>query len=600
MSTEQPTVEERFEEDHDDWLEEPEELPRRPRRRLLTPLPLALLGVLLVACGFIAGVLVEKGQSSSTSATGASAGVASRIAALRGASGAGSGAGAAGTSGAGRSGAGGFAGAFAGAGGGATAGQVAFISGSTLYVTTAEGNTVKVTTSPGSTVTKTVKASVSGIHPGETVIVTGSNTNGTISAESIRVGSSGRPRAACSEEARAAAAAPGPRAAARPAANRPCSAEASGACRREHRLSLRTGDSCQAGVRPSASHSKGASCLTSAQDVGPRLPAALVLLLASLGLAACGGSSGSTTRKASSSASASTTTPGGSTTPGSSTHPGLTPQGAARIKALRECLQKNGITLPQRTPRPASRRARRLSRRWSRPAAAQGRDARAVRSGDQEVRRQRFRQPRRSATGASGAPRPSRRSAKFADCMRKNGVNVPEPNTSGNGPIFDTKGIDTASTQFKSAETKCAAELRGAFRPGAAGAPAPARELRARAERSRLPLARGRPDGLRPRGRAQAPRAPESGIAAELGLVATPGAGRAPAREISCSHCVALSSPTTVAGTGVAAPARAVWAALLGVPGGGAFGGHARRPPRCSCRDLPARPCSGLPDSASG
>jgi hypothetical protein len=203
-----PAADERFEE-HDDWLEEPDELRRRPRRRLLTPLPLSLLGVLLVACGFIAGVLVEKGQGSSTSAGSAAAtGLASRFAALRGgsgtaagsgasssstgASGAGSaaaGAGGAGSGSAAGRGAGGFAGALAG--GGATAGQVTFVSGSTLYVTTAEGNTVKVKTSPSSTVTKTVTASVSGIHPGETVVVTGTNTNGAISAEAIRVGSGG-------------------------------------------------------------------------------------------------------------------------------------------------------------------------------------------------------------------------------------------------------------------------------------------------------------------------------------------------------------------------------------------------------------------------
>ncbi len=31
---------------------------------------------------------------------------------------------------------------------------------------------------------------------------------------------------------------------------------------------------------------------------------------------------------------------------------------------------------------------------------------------------------------------------KFAACMRENGVNVPAPNTSGSGPIFDTKGLE--------------------------------------------------------------------------------------------------------------------------------------------------------------
>jgi hypothetical protein len=195
MSSEQPTIDEPEVRgaplQDDDWLEESDQLPRRPRRRLLTPLPLSLLAVLLAACGFIGGVLVEKGQGSSSPASGAGAGLASRIAALRGASSVG-GAGAPGAgglrAGASRAGAGGLAAAFAG---GATAGQVAFVSGSTLYVTTPEGNTVKVATSPGSTVTKTVKASVSGIHPGETVVVTGSNTNGTISAESIRIAGAG-------------------------------------------------------------------------------------------------------------------------------------------------------------------------------------------------------------------------------------------------------------------------------------------------------------------------------------------------------------------------------------------------------------------------
>ena len=47
----------------DDWVEEYEEqLPHRPRRRLMTPFNLSLLGVLLVAGGFIGGVFVEKGQ----------------------------------------------------------------------------------------------------------------------------------------------------------------------------------------------------------------------------------------------------------------------------------------------------------------------------------------------------------------------------------------------------------------------------------------------------------------------------------------------------------------------------------------------------------
>jgi hypothetical protein len=180
-----PTLAHEPVEEEQDWLEEPEELPRRPRRRMLTPVPIALSAVLLIACGFIGGVLVEKGQTSTgTSATGGSA-LAARLAGLRGTR-----TGATGTTD--TSGAGAAAGGFGGAAGGATTGQVAFIQGSTLYVTNTQGNTVKVTTSPGSTVTKTVTSTVKSIHPGETVVIVGATgADGSVSAESIRVGASG-------------------------------------------------------------------------------------------------------------------------------------------------------------------------------------------------------------------------------------------------------------------------------------------------------------------------------------------------------------------------------------------------------------------------
>jgi hypothetical protein len=184
----------------EEWYEEPldQELPRRPRRRLLTPIPLTLLAVLLIACGFIGGVLVEKGESSASGA-GASSSLTSRFAALRSSAAAGAGGrgatGAAGTTGAfagGGASGGSASGGGASGGGGATIGQVAYLAGSTLYVTTSEGNTVKVKTSAASTVTKMIKTDVKGIHPGETVIVTGSTgANGALSAESIRVGEAG-------------------------------------------------------------------------------------------------------------------------------------------------------------------------------------------------------------------------------------------------------------------------------------------------------------------------------------------------------------------------------------------------------------------------
>jgi hypothetical protein len=179
----------------DDWAHEPGELPPRPRRRLLgvgaNVGQIALLGVLLLACGFIGGVLVEKSQSNS--GTSGTASAVSRFAALRNSAAAAgvpttSGA----SAGAAASGGGGFGGRFAGAAGGATIGEVSYISGSTLYVSSTEGNTVKVTTSAASSVTKTVKTSVHGIHPGETVVVRGAKSaSGAVSAESISVSAAG-------------------------------------------------------------------------------------------------------------------------------------------------------------------------------------------------------------------------------------------------------------------------------------------------------------------------------------------------------------------------------------------------------------------------
>jgi hypothetical protein len=61
--------------------------------------------------------------------------------------------------------------------------------------------------------------------------------------------------------------------------------------------------------------------------------------------------------------------------------------------------------------------------------------------------------------------------AKFSACMRANGVNLPPPNTSGRGPIFNTGGLDTTSAKFTAAMTKCRPLLRppGVPQPGAAG-----------------------------------------------------------------------------------------------------------------------------------
>jgi hypothetical protein len=198
----------------------------------------------------------------------------------------------------------------------------------------------------------------------------------------------------------------------------------------------------------------------------PAAAAVLVLLLACIGLAACGSSSKSSS--ASTNASAATTT-------GATGATDARGQGAGRFAAMRECLQKNGITLPKRTPG------------QRRPGGAGGAGGflggGAGGTGGPQlpkgVTRAQYAAAIKKCGGGSFAgggarfksPAYKAALAKFATCLNQNGVKVPAPNTSGNGPVFDTKGINTSSAQFKTAETKCQSVLAGAFRrgPGAGG-----------------------------------------------------------------------------------------------------------------------------------
>jgi hypothetical protein len=139
-----------------------EDLPPRPRRKLITPPTLGLAAVAIAAGGFIGGVEVQKHQGGgSGKATGSSlpAAFASR-----------------------------FRGGGAGpASGDFTTGTVANKHGSTLYVKDQSGTTIRVKTKSSSKVTRTASSSPRAVHPGDTVIVTGAkHSDGSITASSIR------------------------------------------------------------------------------------------------------------------------------------------------------------------------------------------------------------------------------------------------------------------------------------------------------------------------------------------------------------------------------------------------------------------------------
>jgi hypothetical protein len=159
------------------YYPELDELPPRPRRKLLTPVTIVLLLVLWAAGGFIGGVLVQKGQQSGGSSVSGT-GFAARFAARGGGATGGSGAsGAAGSR---------FGSLFGGGGSGATIGTVSSIDGKTLYVTETSGNTVAVLTTSSSKITKSESVHSGSIRPGDSVVVEGiAGSKGKITASSV-------------------------------------------------------------------------------------------------------------------------------------------------------------------------------------------------------------------------------------------------------------------------------------------------------------------------------------------------------------------------------------------------------------------------------
>ena len=167
--------------------DEHDELPPRPRRRLITPVTLVLGALILAALGFVGGVQVQKSQGSTGGGTAARAGFPAGL--PSGAPGSGGASGGPSSVAGGPAGAvGGPAGAVGGpaGAGGATTGTVSNKDGHTLYVKNSAGTTVKVKVGDGAKVTRVASASVGAIQPGDTVIVQGTKaSSGTVTASSI-------------------------------------------------------------------------------------------------------------------------------------------------------------------------------------------------------------------------------------------------------------------------------------------------------------------------------------------------------------------------------------------------------------------------------
>jgi hypothetical protein len=179
------------------------------------------------------------------------------------------------------------------------------------------------------------------------------------------------------------------------------------------------------------------------------LLAGLAIAAAAVTLAACGGSSSSSASTSAANSASTTTDPSAR---------------ASRFASLRACLQKEGIKLPS-APTGGQRPG-------GPPGAGGGFKL------PEGVSQEKFREALRKCGGGFPGRRNLNSAAdregltQFAQCMREDGVNLPAPNTSGKGPVFNTSGINTSSATFKNAQKRCQSDLRGAFgagRPPAGG-----------------------------------------------------------------------------------------------------------------------------------
>ena len=191
----------------------------------------------------------------------------------------------------------------------------------------------------------------------------------------------------------------------------------------------------------------------SAATVAPALILSVVLL------AACGSSSSPTTAASTAAANAA-----------KQNAPG------AGFTAFRECLQRNGVKLPNQSS------AKKGAPSTPGAGLAGGDAGPQLPAG---VSRATYEAAIKKCGGVpEGASRPAHAEprlvtalASFAACMRRNGVNVPAPNTSGKGPVFNSSGLNPTSPKFTAARTKCQPLLRAGFKalPGTPGtAPPPA------------------------------------------------------------------------------------------------------------------------------
>jgi hypothetical protein len=152
-------------------------------------------------------------------------------------------------------------------------------------------------------------------------------------------------------------------------------------------------------------------------------------------ISACGGGSSSDSNGSSGT---STTASGG-------------PGGFQLTDAQRSCIEGKGVTVPQGGGQPPSG-----------GSPPQGAPSGGAPGGQDFQKLQQALQdcgvnvPNGPPGGGNFNPASARKQiSAYVACVRKNGYDLPQPNTSGNGPVFDSSQVDQNDPKFKTASAKC-------------------------------------------------------------------------------------------------------------------------------------------------
>lgn len=194
--------------------------------------------------------------------------------------------------------------------------------------------------------------------------------------------------------------------------------------------------------------------------------AGVLAIVAALAVAGCGGSSSSSSSNQESS------------TGISSEAAGKTPGGFEISEETRSCLKEQGVELPEPgqggelpeggEPPPGQAPEGGEPPSFGGAGGTQGKKMQeAFKECGVEVPEGGQGKPGGAPNTNSAAFRKSLK--KYVACVRENGYDLPEPNLSGNGAVFDESEVDQEDPEFKAASEKCQTLLRGAGGGGSSG-----------------------------------------------------------------------------------------------------------------------------------